>query len=77
MIGPALMPIIGGAIVYYGLGYYNCPMTKLGNRVTSRTAPDRDAGGRGCVQGNQNKNEAQNRLIAWPSPRSMFDFPEL
>ena len=34
IIGPALMPIIGGAIIYYGLRHYNLPMAKLGNRVS-------------------------------------------
>ena len=34
IIGPALVPVIGGAIVYYGLRNCNLPMAKLGNRVS-------------------------------------------
>ena len=34
IIGPALVPIIGGAIVYYGLRNHNLPMANLGNRVS-------------------------------------------
>jgi hypothetical protein len=34
IIGPALVPVIGGAIVYYGLRDHNETMAKLGNRVS-------------------------------------------
>ncbi len=34
IIGPALVPIIGGAIVYYGLRNHNEAMANLGNRVS-------------------------------------------